>query len=280
MQFKLIKVGEAKDFILTAILLLLAISIAVSRNQGGINSLRQVSITVVSLLQTPLSSVRIYRQALNTNTYLQRQNILLQDELSRLRSIEQENINLRRMFEFKEQSPLDLKPVTIIGKELSGINNSLTITPGASEGLKPGMPLITSDGLLGKIVLINDKYAQVMPYYNSLFRVSARVQENQAPGIVSWSGTNMSELVMDFVPLTIRVDSGFVVETSGFSNQYPQGIPIGTVIRTEPEEGKETQRIYLKPSASLYNVSEGFIVKFSRDTSLINLETDYKEIFK
>ncbi len=234
----------------------------------------------MSLLQTPLSSVRIYRQALNTNTYLQRQNILLQDELSRLRSIEQENINLRKMFNFREKSTLDLKPVIIIGKELSGINNSLTITPGSSEGLEAGMPLITSDGLLGKIVLINKNYAQVMPYYNTLFRVSAKIQENQTPGIVSWAGNNMTELVMNFVPLTIQVDSGFVVETSGFSNQYPEGIPIGIVTRTEPEEGKETQKIFLKPSASLFNVSEGFIIKFNRDTSLVNLEKAYYDIFE
>ncbi|MFA5668494.1 MAG: rod shape-determining protein MreC [Balneolaceae bacterium] len=280
MQFKLVKVGEAKDFILTAILLLLAISIAISRGQNGINSLRQVSITAVSLIQTPLSQVRVYRQALNTNTYLQRQNILLQDELSKLRSIEQENLNLRNMFGFTEQTTLDLIPVTIVGKELNGINNSLTIKPGLSGGLTTDMPLITSNGLLGKVVLITDKYAQIMPYFNTLFKVSAKVQENQAPGIVSWEGTNMNELVMDFVPLTIKVDSGYVIETSGFSNQYPEGIPIGVVTRTEAEEGKETQKIYLKPFASLFDVSQGFVVRFEPDSSLNHLRQKYNEIFK
>jgi len=280
MQFKLIKVGEAKDFILTAILLLLAISIAISRGQNGINSLRQVSITAVSLIQTPLSQVRVYRQALNTNTYLQRQNILLQDELSKLRSIEQENLNLRNMFGFTEHTTLDLIPVTIVGKELNGINNSLTIKPGLSSGLTTDMPLITSNGLLGKVVLITDKYAQIMPYFNTLFKVSAKVQENQAPGIVSWEGTNMDELVMDFVPLTIKVDSGYVIETSGFSNQYPEGIPIGVVTRTEAEEGKETQKIYLKPFASLFDVSQGFVVRFEPDSSLNHLRQKYNEIFK
>lgn len=280
MRFRFIKVGEAKDYILAAFLLLLSLSIGLSRNEGGLNSLRQVSVTLVSALQTPLSSIRIYRQALSTNTYLHRQNILLQDELSRLRSIELENEQLRQMLKYTEESELALKPIRIIGKELNGVNSSLTVNAGTSDQIEQGMPLITSDGLLGKVILANRNFAQVMPYFNSLFRVSARIQENQAVGIVSWTGDNITELVMDFVPQTIPVDSGFVIETSGASNQFPSGIPIGHVIRTEAEIGKETQRIFLRPFTSLFDVSQGFIVIHTPDTSLANLEQKYNEIFE
>lgn len=280
MQVKLVKAGDVKDFILTAVLLLLAVFLAVSRSSNGINSLRQVSVSVVSFVQTPLSRVRVYRQALSTNVYLQRQNILLQDELSRLRSLELENRELRKLLNFREQSPLDLISVTIIGKELNGINNSLTLTPGTADGIEPNMPLITSDGLLGKVILVTDRYAQVMPYLNTLFKVSAKIQENQAPGIVSWEGGAADELVMDFVPQTIHVEPGYTILTSGYSNQYPPDIPIGEVIRTEAQPGRETQKIFLRPFASLFSVSQGYVVKFQPDTSRTELETEYNEIFK
>ena len=83
------------------------------------------------------------------------------------------------------------------------------------------MPLVTSDGLIGKIILSSDSYSQVMPYFNNLFRVSARIQETRSTGIVSWEGKNQTELVMEFVPKTISIDSGFVIETSGFGNDLP-----------------------------------------------------------
>ena len=76
MQFRVFKVENATDYIVTAIILVLALAIAVNRHRDGLNSLRQVSITVVSALEEPLSNVRVYRQALKTNTYLQQQNIL------------------------------------------------------------------------------------------------------------------------------------------------------------------------------------------------------------
>ncbi|MEP1150123.1 MAG: rod shape-determining protein MreC [Balneola sp.] len=280
MQFKTLKVGEAKDYILTAFLILLSVSIAVSRNQGGIHGLRQLSAVTVSVLQAPLANIRVYRQALKTNTYLQRQNILLQDELSQLRAIELENIELRQALAFRDSSQFNLIPALIIGKELTGINKSLTIKAGSNDGIKEGMPLVTSDGLLGKVLITDSKYSMILPYNNSLFRVSGMVQENQAPGIVSWNGESHSEMVIDFIPQTIPVQEGYTVVTSGFSNEFPAGIPIGSVIRTEIEEGKETQRIFLKPFASIEQVSQGFIINFSPDSSLLKLDNQFEEIFE
>lgn len=280
MRFKSFNLSDAKDYIITAILLLSAIALMIGRHQGGIDRVRTLSVTGLSILEKPLANIRIYRQALSTNTYLERQNILLQDELSRLRSIERENEDLRELLGYKNDSEFDLAPVSIVGKYLTGSNNVLTIDGGTSDGLAQNMPLVSSDGLIGKIILSGRNYSQVMPYYSALFRVSARIQKNQAHGIVSWTGEQYGELVMDFVPKTIPVDSGYVVETSGSSNQFPGGIPIGTVTRAVPEPGRETQRIYLQPFVMLADVAQGFIIKFQPDTSITNLEEEYNQLFK
>lgn len=280
MRFRSFKLSDAKDYIITALILLFAFAIMIGRHQGGIDTLRKISVTSFSLLEEPLANIRVYRQALNTNTYLQRQNILLQDELSRLRAIEEENKELRALLEYREESNFEMTPVLIVGKQLDGLNNILTVDSGTSHGLKEGMPLVNSNGLIGKIVLTGTYYSQVMPYYNSLFRVSARIQENQANGIVSWNGDIYGELVMDFVPKTIFVDSGYVVETSGSSNQFPAGIPIGRVVRTEPEPGRQTQRIFLKPYVMLADIDQGFIIEFEPDSNVSNLQQEYNQLFE
>ncbi|WP_290875326.1 rod shape-determining protein MreC [Gracilimonas sp.] len=280
MRFRSFNLSDAKDYIVTALILIFAFAIMVARHQGGIDTLRKISVTSFSLLEEPLANIRMYRQALNTNTYLQRQNILLQDELSRLRSIEQENRELRRLLDYQEESEYELTPVLIIGKQLSGLNNILTIDAGTSENLEEGMPLVSSDGLIGKIVLAGNYYSLVMPYYNSLFKVSARIQKNQANGIVSWPGEQYGELVMDFVPKTIAVDSGDIIETSGNSNQFPAGIPIGRVIRTVPEPGRQTQRIFLEPYVMLADIAQGFVIEFEPDSNVANLQLEYNQLFE
>ena len=242
--------------------------------------MRKVSVTFLSYLEQPLANIRIYRQALKTNTYLQRQNVLLQDELSRLRSAEQQNEILRDLLDFREKSAYPVIPVMIVAKDLKGLNNSLTVSAGELANVRTGMPLITPDGLAGQVIVSAKNYSQILPYSNALFNVSARVQDSRAVGIVSWlGGTNQNELVMRLVPQTIEVKKGQIVETSGYSNQFPAGIPIGEVTRADPREGFDTQTIYLDAFVDLFTIAEGFIVQFEPDSTVNRLIETQEELF-
>lgn len=269
---------DAKDYFIAALLLLFAAGLMVSRHDGGLQNARKISVTMLSYLEQPLSNVRNYRQALTTNTYLQRQNILLQDELSRLRSVEQQNIILRDLLDLREESEYPLIPVRIVAKDLTDVNNLLTVNAGTNDGVEVGMPIINSDGLVGQVIITSKNFSQILPYSNSLFRVSARVQGIRAYGIVSWTGRG-NQLQMQYVPQTISVEVGQIVETSGYSNLYPQGIQIGEIVRIEPGEGIETQTIYLRAFADLFTLSEGFIMAFRPDTTIQELQLEQQELF-
>lgn len=271
--------ADAKDYIITALILLFATALMVSRHDGGLQNARKISVTVLSYLEQPLSNIRIYRQALTTNTYLQRQNILLQDELSRLRSADQQNQILRELLNLRDESEHPLIPVQIVAKDLRGLNNSLTVSAGTDDGIKQGMPLMNSDGLVGQVNFTTKNYSQVLPFSNSLFRVSARIQSSRAYGIVSWDGDSENELILQYVPQTIPVNVGQIVETSGASNQFPAGIPIGEITAVEPGRGVETQTIYLKAYADLFTLSEAFVVAFEPDTTINQLINQQEELF-
>ncbi len=273
------RLADAKDYIITALILLIATALMVSRHDGGLQNARKISVTVLSYLEQPLSNIRIYRQALTTNTYLQRQNILLQDELSRLRSADQQNQILRELLNLRDESEHPLIPVQIVAKDLRGLNNSLTVSAGTDDGIQQGMPLMNSDGLVGQVNFTAKNYSQVLPYSNSLFRVSARIQSSRAYGIVSWDGDSENELVLQYVPQTIPVNVGQIVETSGASNQFPAGIPIGEITAVEPGRGVETQTIYLRAFADLFTLSEAFVVAFEPDTTINQLIIQQEELF-
>lgn len=280
MRFRLPRIADAKDHIITALLLVIAIALMIGRYQSGLNNLRKASITLFSYLEEPLSNVRIYRQALKTNTYLRKQNVLLLDELSRLRAAGQRNEELREMLEFSSKSELSLYPVQIVGKELNQVTNSLTVDAGTEEGIKKGMPMVSAEGLVGKVILTANGYSQIMPFFSTLFRTSAKLQQSNAYGIVSWDNKTKEELQLNYIPQTIPVDTGEVVVTSGYSNQFPPDIPIGKVIRTEPQEGKETQKVFIEPFVNIFELAEGFIVKFEPDTTIENLNQEYQELLK
>ncbi|HKI45671.1 MAG TPA: rod shape-determining protein MreC [Balneolales bacterium] len=270
MRFKSFTLQDAKDHILTAFFLVIAVALMVSRNEGGIRVLRSVSITVMSYIEEPLANVRVYREALKTNEDLRRQNILLMDEVSRLRSMKKQNETLKKMLGYRDTTKLDLLPVMVVTKDLTGINNIITINAGKRDSVKVGMPLVTPQGLVGRVILTSDHYSEVMPFFNRLIKISGKIQGDGAYGIVSWNG-HSDNLDMDFVPQTIHIDSGMIVETSGYGNQLPPNIPIGSVIHTKPDVGRETQEITLKPFVTLSTLSEAFLVRYQPDTTITRL---------
>lgn len=283
MQIHFPGIPDVKDHIITAVILLIATFFMISRHQGGLDNLRKMSVTLFSYLEEPFSNIRLYRQALKTNTYLRKQNVLLLDELSRLRSADHENQRLRQLLEFSRENDLNLYPVQIVGKELSQVSkvsNFLTIDAGVEQGIESGMPMVAAEGLAGKVILTDQGYSQVMPFFNTLFKVSAKLQNSNAYGIVSWDGASIEELQLNHIPQTVDVDTGEVVVTSGYSNQFPPDIPIGKVIRTEPQQGRDTQKIFLDPFVDLYTVSGGFVVKFKPDTTIQKLNQQYQEVLE
>lgn len=262
------------------IVLLFALILAFTRSQDGLNSLRAVTITAASILEEPVSNVRVYRNALKTNAYLQQQNILLQDELSKLRSIEKENQELKSLLRLEESYNYPLQITRVVTKQLNTLNNNLSVNVGSNEGIQRGMPLINSDGLIGKVILSASNYSQIMPLSHPLFRVSAQIQDNKANGIITWDISSPSYLIMDFVPKTVPIDTGMVIQTSGLGNEFPAGIPIGQVVDFRSQEGTNTQQIKIEPFSKLNEVSEGFIVLFTSDTSLIQLNKEFKQLFE
>jgi rod shape-determining protein MreC len=274
------KIAGAKDQILTGFLLVIATVLLITRHDGGLQNTRVIAITTMSYLEEPLSVIRIYRKALQTNEQLQRENILLLDELSRLRSATEEIEALKSMLEFKStyEGPEALIPVSVVGKNITGYRNTITVNAGSDKGVEIGMPLVTSNGLVGRVVTVARNYAQIMPMQNSLFRTSANVQGLRAYGIISWVGSG-DQLVLNYVPKTIEVPIGSIVESSSYSNQFPPNIPIGIVTRSEPQPGLDTQLIYIQPFTDIYRIAEAFVIRYNPVPEIDSLKTVFEAMY-
>ena len=262
---------DARDAILGAVLLLASLVLMVARFNGGLDALRQGGVYLLSTLEQPLSTVRVYRQALRTNQFLQRQNVLLQDELSRLRSAEQQNQILRELLAFKGESRFDLIPARVVAKEMHEFNDFFTLNRGAAQGVAEGMPVVHPEGLVGHVTLVNGNYAQVMPYSHVLFRASVRVQSSRASGIVRGDPAESQYLRLEFIPRTIPIQVGQLIETSGNSLQYPPGIPVGTVHSILESDNDDTWLVLVKPHVQVNTLSEAFVIPFQPDPELQRL---------
>lgn len=117
----------------------------------------------------------------------------------------------------------------VIARNPNTWDQFVMINKGADHGVTLNMPVITPDGLVGLVVNVNAKTAQIYLITDREIAVGVIVQPSrEARGIVEGIGA-AHELRMENIPYYSEIQPGDVVVTSGLSEIYPKGIRVGTV---------------------------------------------------
>lgn len=117
----------------------------------------------------------------------------------------------------------------VIGGDPNNLLRSSTIiiNKGARDGIAEGMPVVTGQGLVGRVIRVSADAAQVLLITSPSSAVSARVQSSRAEGSVV--GEVNGVLTMRFIPLEADVQVGDIIITSGLGGNFPPDIILGQV---------------------------------------------------
>lgn len=201
-----------------------------------------------------------------TRAELLKENESLRQELQQLRiqngQIEQlarENARLRQMVGWQQQKPWKLRLGRVVLREPSNWWRSVQIDLGSRDGIRPDMPVLTVDGLIGKISAVNVATAQVVLLGDPACRVAARVENDT--GVIGASGPLESDFVeMGFLSKNANLKPGQVVKTSGEGGVFPKDIPIGNVVDVRSVEYGLANVARVKLSANLSALEEVWVI--------------------
>jgi rod shape-determining protein MreC len=134
--------------------------------------------------------------------------------------------------------------------------STVTIDKGSDQGVRVDQPVVTGDGLAGRVSDVAADAARVTLITDHTSGVSAQVVPDGANGLVKATVGNPSDLILDFVQKGRRVAKGATVVTSGWRSSrleslFPRGIPIGRVRKVDSEERELYQRVHVQPFADL-----------------------------
>ena len=193
-------------------------------------------------LARPFQDVYGYFRGL---VHAKRENKQLRAELDQVRqrviqyeSGYQESVRLRALLKYIDSPrfPSDYSPVVarIISRAPSEFEQQVVISAGSNDGVTLNTPVVTNDGLVGRVTDLNAHAAQVTLITDDTSAVQALDQQTGAIGIVRL-GQGQGQLVVDQVGKDQDVERGHVIVTAGtWSKQYPslfpRGIPIGQVV--------------------------------------------------
>jgi rod shape-determining protein MreC len=181
-------------------------------------------------------------------------------ENSRLQEKERENERFRQVLGFKSESSYQLIPAEAVAAEPERFPSLIWINLGEKDGIRKGMPVINTDGLIGRVseVLMGSSVVQLL--YHPNCRVAALDTRSRVQGIVKSKGGIM--LNLDNVPTEEDVKVGDEIYTSGFSKIFPEGLKIGQVLKVSPDKDPVFKIIILKPAVDFSRLEELFVIKF------------------
>lgn len=142
-----------------------------------------------------------------------------------------ENNQLRAQLGWAQQQPWKLKAARIVLRDPANWWRTVEIDVGTRDGVHDGCPVLTSEGLAGKISSAGYVHSQVVLLGDPNCRVSARVvNPTHDMGILTASGPLDSSLLnLTYLSSSAKLKAGQQVVTSGSGGIFPAGIPIGLV---------------------------------------------------
>ena len=132
-------------------------------------------------------------------------------------------------FSVSAQETVDLPFVLadVIGQSGTLEKTTLLINKGGIDLIEKNAPVISTDGIVGKVIQINPHQAFILPYHHQHFQAAVMTKKNQIQGILQSDLQGLTK--MNFLRLTDEINIGDTIVTSHLSTIFPSGIPVGKV---------------------------------------------------
>ncbi|MCC6755865.1 MAG: rod shape-determining protein MreC [Solirubrobacterales bacterium] len=175
----------------------------------------------------------------------------------------EDNRQLRKLVGLKEAGriPDSYDPVTVnvTGRSPTVWFTTVSVDAGTADGVEINDPVISGDGLVGRISSVSRSGSVVTLISDSSSAVSAMILPGGAQGVARSKLGDPQTLVLEFLDETKNVSAGQTVVTSGWrseglSSLYPRGIPVGEVSRAPIDEREAIQTVEVRPFADLRNL--------------------------
>ena len=197
------------------------------------------------------------------NEMLRSENARLREENIGLQGILQQNARLTRLVGFKQQRPIfKLEPARVVAADMSPFFRVLTLRlETETEGIQPEMPVVSSEGVVGRIERVDGKFCDVMLSVDPRSNIDVMTQLNRSRGILSGTGDDKKyEAKISYLLRRDEVEEGELIVTSGRAGTFPKELPVGRVSSINTKSFGLYQEVTVEPIVDFSRLEEVYII--------------------
>jgi rod shape-determining protein MreC len=178
----------------------------------------------------------------------------LTNELNEYRERHLEGLRLKELFALKETLPGTAVAARVIDRENAYVFKTILISKGTSDGLRVGLPVVSAEGVVGRVVDSSWNVSRVLLLTDYNSNISALVQGGRVQGILQGGGSTGCSL--KYVERSEEVKAGETVITSGLGGVFSKGLILGTVSRVDRRGSGLFLNIDVSPSVHFSRLEE------------------------
>lgn len=184
---------------------------------------------------------------------LRQRNAQLETEVSKLQaqvvqlqnSVSQADA-LAALVNFSRSNPENsYTAASVIGRDPSPFLRYIIIDKGSNQNLRRGMPVVTDQGLVGRVDAVINNAARIQLITDTASSVNIRLEKTKKEAILT--GTIAGDLILDLVSQDVKIEPGDLVLTSGLSGGFPADLIVGQVINSRKRDSDLFQEAVVQP---------------------------------
>ncbi len=219
-----------------------AIMLLGKADDGVIQRVRlQVTDAVVPILDgvsRPINAMTHAAEQIQSWIWLAEENAKLKADRERLlqwqgvaRRLEAENAALRDLVKLAPDPQTHFVAARVVSNSTSTFAQSIVVNAGSSDGVKKANVVVSSEGLVGRVVAVSPRAAMIMLITDLNSRVPVLVGESRARAVLAGDNSDYPRLI--HVITETEIKPGDQIATSGMAGGFPPGLPIGVVAEVD-----------------------------------------------
>ena len=207
-------------------------------------------------------SVLPRRELLKEIDSLRKENQQLREQQVQTVAISRENDQLRAMLGWQRQMPWKLKLANVVMRDPANWWRSIQIDLGSRDGIQTNQPVLTPEGLVGRVSAVSFVSSQVILIGDPNCRISALVDNTTHDmGVLTPGGPlDTSVVQLSYLASGANLKPGQNVITSGLGGVFPRGIPIGKIVDVQTVEYGLATAASVKLNANLGGLEQVWVL--------------------
>jgi len=193
------------------------------------------------------------------NRRLKKEHASLTQEITQYREGYLEGMRLQKLLTLKEKANYPTVTARVIGRNQASIVKTILIDKGSSHGLKVDLPVMSDQGVVGRIVETSPHVSKILLLIDENSNVDALVQESRIQGILQGAASRGCSL--KYISKTETVSPGNIVLSSGLAGIFPKGLLLGAVTSVDKTDSGLFQKIDVAPFVDFARLEEVVIIK-------------------